>query len=551
MSKDIKFGEAARKALKAGVNKLADTVKVTLGPRGRNVVLTQGGKPIIVNDGVTIAKGIILEDQLENVGAQLVKEVASRTNDIAGDGTTTATILAQSIFNEGLKNVTAGTNPMPIKEGIELAVETVVATLDKLSHPVQNKEEIRQVATVSANNDKSIGGIIAEAMEKVGKEGVITVEESQGIETTLNVVEGMQFDHGYLSPYFVTNADRMVVELDEPFILFVDKKISTTNSLIPALDTLAKAGQPCVIIAEDIEGEALTMMVVNKLKQTLRSVAVKAPGHGNVRKDLLMDMATFTGGQVISDDLGIKIDQVGTPGHTVDMYAGRARKVIITKNTTTIIEGAGEKTAIQSRVTQIKARIDETKSEYDVEKMLERIAKLSSGVAVLHIGAATETELKDKKLRVEDALHATKAAVEEGIVPGGGTALLRCIAAVKAIKHADPEVMIGVSIVERALYAPARQIALNAGASADIIVGKVLEAPNANFGFDALDGTIKDLVKAGIIDPKKVVRSALQNAASISALMLTTEATVVDLPKKEGSRLSADEGGPLVYPPEY
>jgi len=538
MAKQLLYNEEARKSIQKGIDKLANAVRITLGPKGRNVVLDKKyGSPTITNDGVTIAKEIELEEPFENMGAQLVREVASKTSDVAGDGTTTATILAQAIYNEGMKNITAGTNPMPVKRGIEKATEKVVEELKNLSKPIKDKKEIEQVATISANNDREIGEKIAYAMDKVGKDGVITVEEAKGIETTVDIVEGMQFDQGYISPYFVTNADKMIAELEEPYILIHDKKISNMKDLLPILQAVVEKGKPMLIIAEEVEGEALATLVVNKLRGTINVCAVKAPGFGDRRKAMLEDIAILTGGKVISEELGIKLEKV----QISDL--GQAKKVTVDKENTTIVEGYGKKKDIDARISQIKLQIDETKSDYDREKLQERLAKLSGGVAVINVGAATETEMKEKKARVEDALHATKAAVEEGIVPGGGVALLRAAIKLDDIKVDDDEEKIGVNIVKKALEAPVRQIAYNAGFDGSIIIEKVLNEKDSNMGFDANDGNIKDLVKEGIIDPTKVTRSALQNAASIAALLLTTETLVTDIPEKEKNQPSMPGGG--------
>ncbi len=539
MAKQLLFGEEARRAAKSGIDQLANAVKVTLGPRGRNVVLDKKyGSPTIINDGVTIAKEIDLKDPYENMGAQLVKEVASKTSDVAGDGTTTATIMAQSIYNEGMKNITAGTNPMPVKRGIERAVEKVVESIRGISKDVKDNKEIEQVATISANNDRNIGEKIAKAMEKVGKDGVITVEEAKGIETTVDFVEGMQFDQGYISPYFVTNPDKMVTELENPYILIHDKKISNMKDLLPVLQAVVEQGRPIVIISEDIEGEALATLVVNKLKGTFNCVAVKAPGFGDRRKAMLEDIAILTGGNVISEEVGLKLEKASLSD------LGQAKKVTVDKENTTIVEGSGKSKDIEARAGQIKAQIEETTSDYDKEKLQERLAKLSGGVAVINVGAATETEMKEKKARVEDALHATRAATEEGIVPGGGVALLRAAASLEDVEGSDEE-KIGVKIVKKALEGPIRQLTFNAGAEGSVIIEKVLKEKDTNMGFDANDGKIKDLVKAGIIDPTKVTRSALQNAASISSLLLTTEALVTDIPEeeKEGGAAPGMGGG--------
>jgi len=525
-AKEIKFGQEARAQILRGVNILADAVKVTLGPKGRNVVIEKSfGAPLITKDGVTVAKEIEVENKFENMGAQLVKEVASKTSDIAGDGTTTATVLAQAIYREGVKLVTAGHNPMEIKRGIDKAVEAAVESLKKLSKPVKNHKEIAQVGTISANSDETIGNILAEAMEKVGKEGVITVEEAKAMETTLETVEGMQFDRGYVSPYFVTDPERMEAVMENALILIHDKKVSNMRDLLPVLEPVAKQGRPLLIIAEDIEGEALATLVVNRLRGTLNVAAVKAPGFGDRRKAMLEDIAVLTGGRVISEEIGFKLENA-----TLDML-GKAKRVVIDKDNTTIIDGDGAEADIQARVKQIRAQVEETTSDYDREKLQERLAKLVGGVAVVKVGAATETEMKEKKARVEDALHATRAAVEEGIVPGGGVALIRAIDAVSALKLAGEQAF-GVNIVKRALEEPLRQIAANAGQEGSIVVNAVKEQKGA-FGFDAAKDEYCDLVKAGIIDPTKVVRSALQNAASVAGLMLTTEACVAEAPKKE------------------
>jgi chaperonin GroEL len=536
MAKQIVHGEQSRQALLRGVNQLADAVKITLGPRGRNVILDKKfGSPLITKDGVTVAKEIELKDGLENMGAQMVREVASKTSDIAGDGTTTATVLAQAIFREGVKNVAAGANPMGLKRGIERAVEAVVDELKKLSKPVKG-EMISQVGSISANNDKTVGVIIAEAMKKVGKDGVITVEEAKSIETTLEVVEGMQFDRGYLSPYFVTDAERMEVVLNDCLILLQEKKISSMGALLPLLEQIAKSRQPLLIIAEDVEGEALATLVVNKLRGTLSAAAVKAPGFGDRRKEMLEDLAIVTGGKVISEDLGMKLENV----HLEDL--GSAKKITIDKDNTTIIEGAGKHSDIEARVKQLRGRIEETTSDYDREKLQERLAKLVGGVAVIRVGAATETELKEKKARVEDAMHATRAAVEEGIVPGGGVALLRCVLAVEKLKLEGDEA-IGSNILRRALEEPLRQIANNSGLEGAVVLGKVRLSSDANFGFNAETGEYEDLVAAGVIDPTMVTRTALQNAASIAALLLTTEALISEIKEEEKAPAMPQGGG--------
>ncbi len=536
MAKEIIHGEQSRQAILRGVNQLADAVKITLGPKGRNVVLDKKfGSPAITKDGVTVAKEIELKDGTENMGAQMVREVASKTSDVAGDGTTTATVLAQAIFREGVKNVAAGANPMALKRGIETAVESAVAELKKLSKPVKG-EMISQVGAVSANNDKTIGGIIAEAMKKVGKDGVITVEEAKSIETSLEVVEGMQFDRGYLSPYFVTDPERMEVELNDCLILLNEKKISSMKDLLPLLEQVAKSGRPLLIIAEDVEGEALATLVVNKLRGTLAAAAVKAPGFGDRRKAMLEDIGILTGGKVISEDLGIKLESV----RLEDL--GRAKKVTIDKDNTTIIEGNGKHADIEGRVKQLRVQIEETTSDYDREKLQERLAKLVGGVAVIKVGAATETELKEKKARVEDAMHATRAAVEEGIVPGGGVALLRCIAPLDKLKLEGDE-KVGVNIVRRALEEPLRMIAANAGFEGAVVVDKVRQNSDANFGFNADTEQYEDLVASGVIDPTKVTRTALQNASSIAALLLTTEALVSEIKEEEKAPAMPPGGG--------
>jgi chaperonin GroEL len=527
-AKELDFDIEARTRLKAGVDKLARAVKVTLGPKGRNVVLDRKfGSPTVTKDGVSVAKEIELEDPVENMGAQMVKEVATKTSDLAGDGTTTATVLAQGIFSEGLKNVTAGANPMAIKRGIDKAVEQVVEELRKISSDTKGKKEIAQVGTISANNDPEIGELIADAMEKVGKDGVITVEEARGLETTLDTVEGMQFDRGYLSPYFVTDTERMEAVLEDPMILIHDKKIGNMKDLLPILEKVAQMGRPLMIIAEDVEGEALATLVVNKIRGTLKVAAVKAPGFGDRRKAMLQDIATLTGGEVISEEVGFKLE------NAVLGDLGSAKRIVIDKDNTTIVDGAGEAEKIQGRIEEIRVAIDKSSSDYDREKLQERLAKLSGGVAVINVGAATETEMKEKKARVEDALHATRAAVEEGIVPGGGVALLRAQAALANFKVDRDDEQVGVDILRRALEAPIRQIATNAGAEGSIIVDKVRNASDVKFGYNALTGEYEDLVEAGVIDPTKVVRTALQNASSIAGLLLTTEAVVVEQPEDE------------------
>ena len=536
MAKQIVHGEDSRQAILRGVNMLADAVKITLGPKGRNVVLDKKfGSPTITKDGVTVAKEIELKEPLENMGAQMVKEVASKTSDVAGDGTTTATVLAQAIFREGVKTVAAGANPMAVKRGIERAVETAVEKIKELAKPVKG-DMIAQVATVSANNDSTIGNIIAEAMKKVGKDGVITVEEAKAIETTLDVVEGMQFDRGYLSPYFVTDPDRMECVLENALILINEKKISTMKDLLPLLEQVAKMGRPLLIIAEDVEGEALATLVVNKLRGTLQAVAVKAPGFGDRRKAMLEDIAILTGGKSLTEDLGIKLENV----HIEDL--GKAKKIVIDKDNTTIVEGAGKHQAIEGRVKQLRTQIDETTSDYDREKLQEWLAKLVGGVAVIKVGAATETEMKEKKARVEDAMHATRAAVEEGIVPGGGVAFIRAVPALEKLKLEGDE-QIGVNIVKRSLEEPLRMIASNAGHEGAVVLGKVKESKDSNYGFNAATDDYTDMISAGILDPAKVTRTALQNAASISALMLTTEALVSEIPEDEKAPAGPPMGG--------
>jgi chaperonin GroEL len=538
MAKQIIYGEQSRQAILRGVNQLADAVKVTLGPKGRNVVLDKKfGSPTITKDGVTVAKEIDLKDPLENMGAQMVREVASKTSDTAGDGTTTATVLAQAIYREGARNVVAGANPMELKRGIEKAVEVITEEIKKMSRPVSGNM-VAQVGTISANSDATIGKIIAEAMDKVGKDGVITVEEARTLETTLDVVEGMQFDRGYLSAYFVTDPERMEVVLENPVILIHEKKISSMKDLLPVLEQVARLGRPLLIIAEDIEGEALATLVVNKLRGTLQAAAVKAPGFGDRRKAMLEDIATLTGGRAITEDLGIKLENIKLDD------LGKAKKVTIDKDNTTIVEGAGTSGSIEGRVKQIRAQIEDTTSDYDREKLQERLAKLVGGVAVIKVGAATETEMKEKKARVEDAMHATKAAVEEGIVPGGGVALVRGAKALEKLKL-EGDQLVGLQIIKRAIEEPMRWIAQNAGQEGSIIVSKVKEQKNADEGFNAATDTYEDLVKAGVIDPAKVVRSALQNASSIASLLLTTEALVSEIPeeKKEAAGGHA-HGGP-------
>jgi chaperonin GroEL len=536
MAKQLIFDEEARRAIGRGVDKLANAVSVTLGPKGRNVVLDKKfGAPTITKDGVTVAKDIELEDSAENMGAQMVKEVASKTSDVAGDGTTTATVLAHTIYREGAKNVTAGANPMALKRGIDQAVNAVVAELKKLSTPIKARKEISQVASISANNDKAVGELIADAMEKVGKDGVITVEEAKSMETICETVEGMQFDRGYLSPYFVTDPERMEVNLENVSILIHEKKISNMKDLLPILEQIAKMGKPLLIIAEEVEGEALATLVVNKLRGTLSVAAVKAPGFGDRRKEMLKDIAILTGGEVISEELGIKLENIKLQD------LGKAKRINIDKDNTTIIEGAGETKEIEGRIKQIKAQIEETTSDYDREKLQERLAKLTGGVAVIKVGAATEIELKEKKARVEDALHATRAAVEEGIVPGGGVAYLRCLSVIDKLGLEGDE-KVGANIIKRALEEPIRKITENAGVEGSIVVQKVKEGKGA-FGFDAESETYADLMEVGIIDPTKVTRIALQNAASIASLMVTTEALVTDIPEKEKTPPMPHGGG--------
>jgi chaperonin GroEL len=535
-AKVLQYDEVARKSILDGVNALADAVKVTLGPKGRNVIIDKSfGSPVVTKDGVTVAKEIELEDKFQNMGAQMLREVASRTSDVAGDGTTTATILAQAIYREGAKTVAAGSNPMDIKRGIDKAVETVIEELRKISKPTKDQKEIAQVGTISANNDHSIGNIIAEAMGKVGKEGVITVEEAKGLQTELEVVEGMQFDRGYVSPYFVTNPEKMEVNFDDAYILIYDKKISGMKDLLPVLESAARSGKPLVIIAEEIDGEALATLVVNKIRGTLQVAAVKAPGFGDRRKAMLEDIAVLTGGKVISEDMGMKLENATLQD------LGRARKLSIDKDNTTIIDGAGSRAELEGRVKQIRAQIDETTSDYDREKLQERLAKLVGGVALIRVGAATETEMKEKKARVEDALNATRAAVEEGIVPGGGVAYIRTLPALeKLVLEGDQQV--GVNIVKKALEEPLRMIAANAGVEGSIVVEKVKEKKGP-FGFNAATEEYEDLVKAGVIDPTKVTRCALQNASSVAGLMLTTQCMVAEKPKKESSMPPMPGGG--------
>ena len=537
-AKEVKFSVEARDKMLRGVDILNNAVKVTLGPKGRNVVLDKSfGAPRITKDGVTVAKEIELEDKFENMGAQMVREVASKTSDIAGDGTTTATVLAASIVKEGAKSVAAGMNPMDLKRGIDLAVDAVIEDLKKNSKKVTSNEEIAQVGTISANGDAEIGRFLAEAMKKVGNEGVITVEEAKSLETELDVVEGMQFDRGYISPYFVTNADKMRVEMEDPYVLINEKKLSGLQELLPLLESVVQTGKPLLIIAEDVEGEALATLVVNKLRGGLKVAAVKAPGFGDRRKAMLQDIAVLTGGQAISEDLGIKLENV-----TLNML-GRAKKVTIDKENTTIVGGAGKKADIEARITQIKAQIEETTSDYDREKLQERLAKLAGGVAVIRVGGATEVEVKERKDRVDDAMHATRAAVEEGILPGGGVALLRASESLRKVRTHNDDQKTGVEIVRRALSWPARQIAINAGEDGSVIVGKILEKDQYAFGFDAQTGDYGNLVSKGIIDPTKVVRTALQDAASIAGLLITTEAMVAELPKKQSPAMPPGGGG--------
>jgi chaperonin GroEL len=536
-SKIINFDTEARTALLKGVDKLANAVKVTLGPKGRNVLIDKKfGAPTVTKDGVTVAKEIELEDPIENMGAQMVKEVASKTSDVAGDGTTTATILAQALYREGLKNVTGGANPMDLKRGIDIAVEELVKGLKELSSPIKDNKEIAQVGSISANNDPTIGTIIADAMDKVGKDGVITVEEAKGTETNLDVVEGMQFDRGYLSPYFVTNPDSMETELEDPYILINEKKISSMKDLLPILEKIAQAGRSLLIISEDLEGEALATLVVNKLRGTLKVAAVKAPGFGDRRKAMLEDIAILTAGTVIAEEKGYKLENA-----TVS-YLGTAKRVVIDKDNTTIVEGAGKTEDIKKRINEIKNQIEKTTSDYDKEKLQERLAKLSGGVAVLKIGAATEVEMKEKKARVEDALHATRAAVEQGIVPGGGVALLRVASKLDKIKNDNQDIMLGVKIVKKAIEEPIRQIVINAGEEGSVIVNKVKEG-KGSFGYNASTETYEDLVKAGVIDPTKVTRVALENAASVASMLIMTEATICEKPEKEKMPMMPPGGG--------
>ncbi len=537
-SKDVKFGQDARDRMLRGVDILANAVKVTLGPKGRNVVLDKSyGGPRITKDGVTVAKDIELEDKFENMGAQMLKEVASHTSDTAGDGTTTATVLAQAIIREGAKSVAAGANPMDLRRGIDQAVAAAVEELRAKAKKVTSNAEIAQIGTISSNGDAEIGAKLAEAMQRVGNEGVITIEESKSLETELDVVEGMQFDRGYLSPYFITNAEKMRVELEDPYILLHEKKLGGLQALLPLLEAVVQTGKPLLIIAEDVEGEALATLVVNKLRGGLKVAAVKAPGFGDRRKAVLEDISIVTGGSLVSEDLGIKLENV-----TLDML-GRAKKITIDKDNTTIVDGAGQKADIEARIKQIKAQIEETTSDYDSEKLQERLAKLAGGVAVIKVGGATEVEVKERKDRVDDALHATRAAVEEGIVPGGGVALLRAIAALAALKPTNEDQKTGIAIVRKALQAPARQIFINAGEDGSVIVGKILDNATYAFGFNAQSGTYGDLVAEGVIDPAKVVRCALQDAASVAGLLITTEAMIAELPKKDAAQAPMPGGG--------
>ena len=537
-AKDVRFGADAREKILKGVDTLANAVKVTLGPKGRNVVIEKSfGAPRTTKDGVSVAKEIELADRLENLGAQMVREVASRTNDLAGDGTTTSTVLAQAIYREGVKGVAAGMNPMDLKRGIDLAVKAAVENIQERAKKISTNSEIEQVGTISANGDAEIGKMLAEAMEKVGNEGVITVEEAKSLETELDVVEGMQFDRGYLSPYFVTNTEKMVCELENPYILLHEKKLSNMQAILPVLEGVVQSGRPLLIIAEDVEGEALATLVVNKLRGGLKVAAVKAPGFGDRRKAMLEDMAILTGGQLVSEDLGIKLENV-----TLDML-GQAKKVRISKEDTTIVDGSGAKADIETRVAQIRAQIEETSSDYDREKLQERLAKLAGGVAVIRVGGASEIEVKERKDRVDDAMHATRAAVEEGIIAGGGTALLYATEALKTLKGDNEDQNYGINIIRRALEAPIRQIVANAGAEGSVVVGRLLEKIDPKMGYDAQVGEFKDLVKAGIIDPVKVVRTALQDAASVSGLMITTEATISEIPEKKEANDAGMPGG--------
>ena len=537
-AKFLEFNVEARARLKRGVDQLADAVKVTLGPKGRNVVIEKKfGNPTVTKDGVTVAKEIELDDEIENMGAQMVKEVATKTSDLAGDGTTTATVLAQAIYREGLKSVTAGVNPMALKRGIDKAVETIIEELKKISVPTKGRKEIAQVGTISANGDKEIGDKIADAMDKVGKDGVITVEEAKGLETTLETVDGMQFDRGYLSPYFVTDPEKMEAVLEDAYVLIHDKKISSMKDLLPALEKVAQSGKPLLIIAEDVEGEALATLVVNKLRGTLKVAAVKAPGFGDRRKEMLIDIEKVTGGKVVAEEKGMKLE------NTVLGDLGQAKRIVVDKDNTTIVGGRGKQADIQGRIGEIRAAIDKSTSDYDKEKLQERLAKLAGGVAVINVGAATETEMKEKKARVEDALHATRAAVEEGIVPGGGSALLVCQKSLDKLKGGDDDEKIGVDIVRRAIEEPIRMIAQNAGAEASIVVGKVKESKDKNFGYNASTDEYEDLVASGVIDPTKVTRTALQNAASIAGLLLTTECVVAEKKEKEKAPPMPGGGG--------
>jgi len=539
MAKQLVYNDDAVKAIRTGVDKLANAVRVTLGPRGRYVVLEKKfGSPTITNDGVTIAKEIELEDPNENIGAQLVKEIASKTNDVAGDGTTTACVLAQAFITEGFKNIAAGANPIHIKKGIDKAVKAVIEEIKKIAKQVKTKEETAQIATISAN-DREIGNLIADAMEKVGKDGVITVEEGKSAETTLEVVEGMQFDRGYISPYFITDAERMEAVLEDPLIVITDKKVSAMNDFLPLLEQIAQSGKQFLLIAEDVEGEALATLVVNKLRGTLKCAAVKAPGFGDRRKEMLQDIAILTGGEVISEEAGMKLDKA-----TVEQ-CGKAKRVVVDKENTTIVGGQGDKKAIEKRIAQIRKQIEETKSDYDREKLQERLAKLVGGVAVINVGGATETAMKAKKFKVEDAMHATRAGVEEGIVPGGGVALLRCSEVLEKIKGEDIDEQTGINIVKRALEEPIRQIASNAGVEGSIVVEKVKASKDPNYGFDAEKGEFVDMIKAGVVDPAKVVRTALENAASIAGYLLTTEVLISDIPEKK------EKSGMPPMPPEY
>jgi len=541
MAKELKFDADARAAIKIGVDALTDAVKVTLGPRGRNVIIEKSfGSPLVTKDGVTVAKEVELSDKYENMGAQMVKEVASKTSDVAGDGTTTATILAQAIYREGSKLVAAGYNPMDLKRGVDKAVDSIATELKKMSKPTKDPKEIAQVGTISANNDDTIGNIISEAMLKVGKEGVITVEEAKGMETTLEIVEGMQFDRGYLSPYFVTDPERMEVILEEPYILIHEKKISNMKDLLPLLEQIARSGKPLLIVAEEVEGEALATLVVNKLRGTLHCCAVKAPGFGDRRKAMLEDIAVLTGGRSIAEEMGIKLEAV----QLTDL--GRAKRVVLDKDNTTVIDGAGKKADIEARVKQIRAQVEETTSDYDKEKLQERLAKLVGGVAVINVGAATESEMKEKKARVEDALHATRAAVEEGIVAGGGVAYIRAAKVLDGLKLADSDQMAGVEIVRKALYEPAKQIATNAGQDGGVVVDKI-KSGKGNFGYNASTEIFEDLMAAGILDPTKVTRVALQNAASVAGLMITTECAIVDKPEEKEKMPPMPPGGGGMY----